>query len=174
MKIDLSKEIKLLALKNFNEANAFKLGVLIENYIKDRTLKGLDKNEKQFKAYSTKPFSVPAATVPKYALAILKKSKQLQYFVKNKTKYVVIKLGYLYYKKLLFSKTAYDGTVNLTLTGNMLRSFQLQNYSVKEITLGFTRPEAVKIYYFNILKGRDFLGITEKALYELFQKSITL
>jgi len=174
MKINLDKEIKILALKNFSEANAFKLGVLIENYIKDRTLKGLDKNENPFKAYSTKPFSIPASAVPKYAIATLKKNKQLQYFVKNKVRYVVIKSGYLHYKKLLFSKTSYDGTVNLTLTGSMLRSFQLQNYSVKEITLGFTRPEAVKIYYFNVLKGRDFLGITEKALYELFQKSITL
>jgi hypothetical protein len=166
--------IQQFILTKINEQFAAKLGSRIELHIKERTLMGLDKDNQPFKAYSTKPFALPAAAMTKTLRKKLLKQELLKYFKRNGKLFVVVSGGYAKYKALMYSKTSYGGQVNLSATGSMLRSFQILSASTKEIHLGFTRKQSAMVYYYNTLKGRDMLGITANDLVEMFNDEMGL
>ncbi len=151
---------------------AQRLGNKIELFIKERTLKGLDKDNKSFKPYSTRPFALPYASLPKYAAKRLYKTNQLSFFRRNGVLFVAVKSGYAKYKALRYAKTSYNGVVNLTLTGSMLRAFAVLDAKPNEIKIGFTRRNAAMVYYYNVMRGRDFLGIVASDLYGLFNEVV--
>lgn len=115
---------------------------------------------------------MPAAAVPKYAIKKLQSATRISYFKRNGILFATVKSGYAKYKMMLYAKTSYNGVVNLTLTGSMLRSFALLSAKANQIVLGFHRKQAAALYYYNVLKGRDMLGITRKNLIKITDKII--
>ena len=135
------------------------IGDLFLEHIQDRTLKGLDKDNEPFKAYSTNKFVMPAAGVTKRARALLKKNGDLVYFQTKGGEDWILVNGYLALKKAIMAKTSYDGTVNLNLTGEMMRSFNVISVGNNSITLGFVDKNQADKAEWNIARGRDFLGL---------------
>lgn len=170
MEIDITPLIDFTRNEYLSANFMQRLGSKVELFIKERTLKGLDKDNRPFKPYSTNPFALPAAALPKYIVRQLEKSNQIKYFYRKRIKFALVMTGYAKYKAMRYAKTGYDGTVNLTMTGSMLRSFIVLQATNKSVTLGFQRQQAALIYYFNVLKGRDFIGITANDLNKLIQQ----
>lgn len=132
--------------------------------MKARILSGKDKNDNDFKAYSYRPFAMPAGATTKGALKLLGANKQ--YFeTKTGATWVVIKGGYLALKKA--RSPEWDGTVNLTVTGAMLRSMAVMQRGVNMFKIGFTRSEEAQKMIWQIVKGRDGFGISPKDLESL-------
>lgn len=146
--------------------------------IKKRTQSGLDKDGAPFKPYSTKPFKMPSGAATKRAKRELMNKGELSYFKTQGGKlWIVVRSGYLGYKKAVYSKTGFTGAPNLMMTGQMMGAFAPIVYSDTGFTLGFTRSEEAQKAFWNQQMGRDFLGMTEKELQspeiiELLQKSI--
>jgi hypothetical protein len=139
-------------------------GQRIVAIIKQRTLEGIDKDGNPFKPYSTRPFAMPAGAMTQRTRKSLYKDGKIQYFKRNGKLWVVVKDGYAGFKKVNNNKTAYDGTVNLSATGDMMRGITVLSASNNTITIGTTRTEAAKKLMWNIDKGRNPLGITASDL----------
>lgn len=150
---------------NDNQINKIALHCL--KLINDRTLKGIDKDGEPFKAYSNKPFKMPFSRGTKRALDDLIKRGEAQVIKQNGVVYVIVKTGYLGYKKAYMQKTSYDGTVNMTLTGEMMRNFTVIETNDNSFTLGFTDTEMAQRAVYNQQKGRDFIGLSNADLNDL-------
>lgn len=164
--------VKQYIKSKIDDKFGFMLGAAVMQHIKERTLLGLDKDDKPFKPYSTKPFALPFAALPKYAVRRLKAENNLGYTRRNGVLFAIVMSGYAKYKALRYSITSYDGEVNLNLTGSMMRSFVVLRFDSEKVVLGFNRKQAAAVYYFNTLRGRDMLGITAKNLVAIFEKLI--
>lgn len=141
-----------------------KLGLYTISLIRDRTAKGLDKDNKAFKAYTTKPFSMPYAAANKSAVKQLVKENKAIIFKREKTKWVLFKTGYLDYKRLAYKGTSYDGTVNLMLTSRMLGNLNVISIENNKVVIGFPNQDMALRAKYNIDKGRDFLGLSDLDL----------
>ena len=64
-------------------------------------------------------------------------------------------------------KTSYDGTVNMTLTGEMMRNFTVIETNDNSFTLGFTDTDMAQRAVYNQQKGRDFIGLSNADLNDL-------
>jgi hypothetical protein len=129
--------------------------------IKKRILSGLDKDDKEFKQYSSKPFVMPAGATTKGALKKLGKDG-VQYFNRNNATWVLIKGGYLALKKARAPE--WSGKPDLTSTGAMLRSMAITKIENNSFTIGFTRSEEALKMYWNILRGRNPMGLSPSDL----------
>ncbi len=141
-----------------------RIGLHILSMIRDRTAKGIDKDGKPFKPYSTNPFKMPYAVATKSAVKKLIQDGKAILFNRGGTKFVLIKSGYLDYKKLVYNGTSYDGTVNLMLTGRMLQDLNVLRFDNNQIIIGFNNMEMAQRAMFNINRGRDFLGLSDADL----------
>lgn len=133
--------------------------------IAKRTEDGLDKNGMPFKPYSTKPFKMPSGAATKKAKMNLLSKGELKYFkTKGGKLWIVVTSGYLGYKMANYTKTSFDGKPNLMMTGQMMAAFMPILFSDAGFSLGFSRPEEAQKMLWNIQKGRDILGMTDKDL----------
>lgn len=149
----------------FTSESLTKAGLRYMKIIQDRTLKGEDEKGRPFKAYSTKPAPYPFGKFPKRAFAILKKENGKLVMFRNKSGVLMVTVpgGYAALKKAIYKQTNYDGTVNLTLTGEMLRDMTtLQPPDNKTIVIGFNDAWNAKKALMNAMRGRKFLGLTDK------------
>lgn len=149
---------------SINKETLQKVGNKIVSLIYERTASGKDVNGSPFKAYSTKPFKMPAAAVTKRARKILLKNNEISYFRKNGLLWLVAKNGYLPIKKAIYKQTSYDGTVNLILKGQMLRSMSASTVGSDSVRVSFNSGEMTQRAIYNIEKGRNFFGISEKEI----------
>lgn len=134
--------------------------------IKKRTEQGNDIDDKPFKPYSDKNFVMPAAAIKKGQRTAMNKAGLLEYFNVGKgdsaVQWVVVIGGYVVYKKYYMAKAqGYSAnTVNLTLTGSMLRSMNIKQISGNNISIGFNRSEEANKAVWNISKGRNFFSLS--------------
>jgi len=134
--------------------------------IRDRTQDGLDVNDMPFKAYSTRTFKMPVSNGTKRALGILKSQGDVEYRILGGVKYAIVKGGYLNYKRAYIqsSGNSWNGKVDLTMTGAMLRDLNVIETSNNSFKLGFTNIEMSQRALKNIDRGRDFLGLSPKNM----------
>jgi len=147
------------------------LGLEIVKHIRKRTLEGKDKDGKPFKEYSTRHFAMPSGATTKAALNRLESAGKLFWFKKGESEWVVIEGGYKALKAAW--KPQFGGTVNLTLTGQMMKDLSVIELSSDVITIGFNKEENAEKALWNIDRGRDFLGIEDKELEKLAAKYLT-
>lgn len=136
-----------------------KIGNILVRKILDRTAQGIDYEGKEFKDYSRNTFALPAGAVTKRARKILAKNGQLSWFRKGGSRWIVVQGGYRNLKMATYAQTSYNGTVNLTATGEMMRSMKVIHTGDNEITIGFKDAENAAKAYYNKLMGREFLGV---------------
>ena len=146
----------------YDPATLLEMGLLLKTRIMERTEKGLDKNNQPFADYSTNTFALPLGALQKGVRKTLEAQNKIHYFKRNRVLFAAVEGGYKYLKKLQYAKTSYDGTVNLTATGQMWRDFDVLSARGETVRLGFTRPQSAKIMYYNIQRGRDPLGISNQ------------
>lgn len=147
--------------------------------IQDRTLKGLDKDGNEFKKYSERPFKIPYGAGNNRTIKMLLSNESAVIRKIGNEIYVIIKTGYAGYKKAYMSNTTYDGTVNLSMTGAMLRDLTPLSYDNSSFTIGFNNIELAERASFNIQRGRDFLGLSpndllDKRLQELLAENFDI
>lgn len=140
------------------------IGLHLLSLIRDRTAKGIDKDGKPFIPYSTRPFKIPYATATKSAVKQLIKEGKAEIFNRGDMKFALIKTGYLDYKKLVMKDTAYDGVVNLMLTGRMLGNLNVIRIDNNQIVIGFSDTQMAERAAQNIRRGREFLGLSPADL----------
>lgn len=167
---------------------------LVLNKIKERTMRGVGADGQPFKPYSTHPFSMPygaVASLQKMQKAI--KNKDARTFQRSGgALWIVWTGGYKSYKSYMQPNTD-TNVVNLMFSGSMLRNFKVLDtnstpifvdlaelnitgisgtYELAipaiEVVLGFDDNALREIAYQNILKGRDFLGLTDTEINEVF------
>jgi hypothetical protein len=136
-----------------------RIGLIFIQKIQDRTAAGLDEKGEPFKAYSTNKFGMPSAAIPKRVKKMLTKNGQLTYYRRGGITFVLVHGGYAVLKAAMYQKTSYGGTVNLMQTGAMLRSMRVMTAGNNEITIGFGNSEDAAKAYYNLLMGREFLGV---------------
>ena len=149
-----------------------KIGLHLLSILRDRTAKGLDKDGKPFKPYSTNAFKVPYSQSTKSAVLQLIKDGKAILFNRGGVKFALIKSGYLDYKKLIFKGTSYDGTVNLMLTGRMLQDLNVLRTDNNQIVIGFNNMEMAERAMYNIKRGRDFMGFSDADLQDIRLKEL--
>ena len=66
--------------------------------------------------------------------------------------------------KAIYKQTSYDGTVNLILKGQMLRSMSASTVGSNAVKVTFNSNEMTQRAMYNIEKGRNFFGITDKEI----------
>lgn len=133
--------------------------------IRARTLRGLDKQGNPFKPYSTKPLAIPSGAITKRAAKELVKSQEAAYFERNGKLWIVIQGGYKAAKAAMKKQTDWDGTVNLSLSGAMLKDLTPLTYDTEgNITIGFASTENAKKARYNRFYGREFLGLTDAEM----------
>lgn len=164
------------------------LAVLLTNKIKANTQAGIDKDGNQFRPYSALPFAMPyGAVANKTKLNQAVKAGKAAIVTKNDKKRVIWKQGYVDYRGWMGRDTS---PVNLTFTGRMLSNLKplgtefkefsfdlselgdanltgIMNLEIpKEIiaTVGFENDTAKQVAIWNIVKGRKFLGLTDKDI----------
>ena len=148
-----------------------KLGAQMVTLIVKRTQSGYDVNDQNFKRYSSLPFAMPAGAMTKRTRTSMEADEELSYFsTKTGATWVVIKRGYATYKRYIMKNATSSGGVNLTVTGNMLRSIGIKSVSVNNIKLGFNRTEEAEKAVWNIAKGRNFFGLSPKDINKLSLK----
>ena len=153
---------------------------------------GKDRKGQQFKPYSIRPFAMPFVAVkPSSLIADAVKKGEASVFrgtgQRKRILWVVWKGGYVQYKGLLGKQVS---PVDLKLTGNMLSKLLSKSEIIKDsfilklgvpcitgeleisipeamISVGFSDAEAEQIAYWNIIRGRDFLGLTDKEAEEV-------
>lgn len=166
---------------------------LVLNKIKERTMRGVGADGLPFRPYSTRPFSMPYSAVAssqKTQKAI--KNKDARTFRRSGAFWIVWTGGYKSYKSYMQPNTD-TNVVNLMFRGSMLRNLKvLETNSTPifvdlselniagisgiyeldipaiEVVLGFDDEELRNIAYQNILKGRDFLGLTDEEINDVF------
>lgn len=136
-----------------------KIGQILIRKIQDRTAQGMDFEGKEFKDYSRRTFALPAGAVTKRARKLLAKNGLLAWTNRSGKKWIVVKGGYWNLKMATYAQTSYYGTVNLTATGEMMRSLRVTETGENEITIGFKDAENAAKAYYNKLMGREFLGV---------------
>lgn len=148
----------------------------IANYsitlIKERTLKGIDANDRPFKEYSRNPFKIPVAG-SKTALKYLesKDKSSVSYFMRNGKHWAVVHNGYLAFKSALYRNSSWDGkTVNLWNTGLMLKSLTVLRVNQSQFVIGFTNADASERAYYNLMRGRNFFGLSKSDISKLNDK----
>lgn len=139
-----------------------RIGLHLLSLIRDRTAKGLDAKGLPFKSYSKNPFVIPYAVATKKAVNELVKQNKAVIFYRAGKKMALIKSGYLEYKKLVYKDTSYDGTVNLMLTGRMMQDLNVLDLQDNKILIGFNNTEMAERAGFNAMRGRHFLGFSDK------------
>lgn len=144
------------------------LGLEIVKHIRKRTQEGRDKDGKPFKPYSTRYFAMPSGATTQAALKRLESAGNLFWYKKGKSEWVVIKGGYKALKAAW--KPQFGGTVNLTLTGQMMKDLSVIALPKDGIQIGFNREENAEKALWNIDRGRDFLGMEDKELERLAAK----
>jgi len=148
-----------------DSAAMLKVGLRAVRIIRARTLEGKDKDGNPFKSYSTKTFAMPADAATKRARKILEKNGQLHYFMTAaQNLWMVVTGGYLAFKKAVYAQTGWSGTVNLTASGQMLRSLTVLTSNSNEVVIGFSRPEDALKAFWNAEKGREFLGLSDSEI----------
>lgn len=158
--------------------------IALEN-IRTRTLQGVDMNGLPFRGYSTRPFAMPYAAVPKFVRNKLRAKRAIKkgtieaptFFRRGGLLWVVIPGGYKHYKSLRYPQD--EGTVNLTATGRLLRNFRLLRARENEAVLGFTNDEMRKIASYHQITGirgvkRQFIGLTNAEEAELAQEVLKI
>ena len=140
------------------------IGYRLKEIIMERSLEGRDKNNQPFRDYSTRPFAMPAAAIQKYVRKQLERNDEIRYFKRNRTLFGVILYGYKRLKSLIYAKAGGYGNVNLWATGEMWGDFDVIKSGENYVKLGFTRPRSAAVMYYNIQRGRDPLGISEKDM----------
>lgn len=140
------------------------IGLHLLSLIRDRTAKGIDKDGKPFIPYSTRPFKIPYAAATKSAVKELVKQGKALIINQNGVTKAIIKTGYLDYKKLVYKDTAYDGTVNLMLTGRMMQDLNVIRIENNQVVIGFGNVQMAERAAQNIRRGRDFLGLSPADL----------
>jgi len=178
-----------------------KIAEQIKERILYNTSQGVDKYGQPFKPYSTRPFAMPYGSAMRQGISksdIRDKNKAniFQRVGKKPKLWVAWLGGYTQYKGLIGK----DGAkVNLKLTGNMLDSLYARSESIRsffdidlsqfdsnitgnmridipefDVIIGFTNSEAEQIAYWNILRERDFLGLTDDEVEDVLQHFINL
>ena len=170
--------------------------LLLANKIKERILhnvsEGRDRFGSQFRSYSTRPFAMPYVAVsPRSLITDAVGRGEASVFrgtgQRKRILWVVWKGGYVQYKGLLGKQVS---PVDMKLTGNMLSKLNSSVKIIKDIfrlelvdpnitgeleilvpesliTVGFSDAAAEQVAYWNILRGRDFLGLTDSEAEEL-------
>lgn len=152
-------------------AGAKKAGLGVIAKIREKTQKGLDKDGKPFKDYSTRKFVMPAGAATKRAINSLKNDGFLSFFTTSKgSTWIVIEGGYARYKKARFPQDS--GDVNLTGTGQMLRALTVTKHGNDFIQVGFTREEESKKMLWNIERGRNPMGLRKEEFAEIYRKTL--
>jgi hypothetical protein len=138
--------------------------------IRDRTLSGIgvDENGNAYPlpAYSEKTFAMPAGRVTKDARARLK--GRLKFFkTKAGTRWVLVEGGYRAYKAARYPQ--HGGVVNLSAEGRMLRALSIVSVdpATGNVRIGFTRQEEALKAYYNALRNRRILGLTQQEREEI-------
>ena len=175
-----------------------KIAETIKQKILENTAKGIDRFGQPFKPYSTNPFSMPYASAMKMGVKkqdINDKNKARIFNSKYKGKnwlWVTWLGGYKQYRGLIDKQT---DPVNLNINGFMLSKLYAQSKIIQplfiidlsqydsnitgkleveipefEVTIGFTDSEAEQLAQWNLLKEREFLGLTDEDVYEVLEK----
>ena len=131
--------------------------------IKKRILDGIDKTDTPFKPYSKNAFAMPIGSTTKGA--VKKLGDGIKYFRTKTGTWIVVLGGYEALKKA--RSPEWDGKVNLTITGAMLRSMAITKQGQNSYTIGFTRAEEAQKMFWQIAKGRDGMGLSPNDLKEL-------
>ena len=171
----------------------------IKEHILYNTSQGIDRFGKKFKPYSTIPFAMPYVAVqPRYLIRDAQRKGEAGVFrgkgSRKNILWVVWKGGYTQYKGLIGKQVS---PVNLKLSGNMLSKLFAKGEIIKDVftlkfddpnitgeleiaipeamlSVGFSDAEAEQVAYWNILMGREFLGLTDKEaekIIKLFLKN---
>lgn len=150
----------------FKESGLRKLALFFIGVIQKRTLEGKDADGKPFKGYSTKPFAMPSGAITKRAVKSMVSAEEANYTNHNGKLWIVVRGGYKVAKKRIMENSpGYDGTVNLTLSGRMLKALTPVTVNSKgEIVIGFTREEDAQKAIWNEESGRKFLGLSQEDL----------
>lgn len=150
----------------YTEEQLNRIGLHILRLIRQRTLRGIDKDGEAFKPYSDKALSLKYGWLTKWVVNDMIKNKEAKMFKsKNGSLYVLIYDGYLAYKRRYMSKSGgFNGVVNLTLTGGMLRGFNVLGTEDNHIILGWSDINLANRAKGNIERGRDFLGLSPADL----------
>lgn len=111
---------------------------------------------------------MPAGAALTKAIKTLEKDKQLVWFKKKETEWILIKGGYAVYKRA--AKPASGTTVNLSFTGKMLRDMSVIEARNGRVKIGWNRQELAVRAGHNVDLGRDFLGIPENDLKTLSER----
>ena len=167
--------------------------------LKERILQnvsqGIDRHGKPFKPYSTRPFAMPFVAVqPRSLITEAQRKGEARVFrgigQRKNILWVTWLGGYVQYKGLLGKQVS---PVNLKLSGKMLSSLNSSGQVIKEsftitlddpnitgeleidipeaiLTIGFSDAEAEQVAYWNILRERDFLGLTDEETEEVIKK----
>jgi hypothetical protein len=152
-----------------------KLGAQMVTLIVKRTQSGMDITDKKFKAYSTRPFAMPAGAINRRTLKALDQDEQITYFkTKIKSTWVIVEGGYATYKRYLMKNATSSGGVNLTITGSMLRSMNVKSTGENSLIIGFNRTEEAEKAMWNINKGRNFFGLSPNDISKLAFKSLEI
>lgn len=167
MPVDIEK-VKSTDFKvKFNNSAALNAGLRIVRLIQDRTADGLDKDGNSFIDYSTKDFAMPAAAATKRARKILVDNDSLRYFRRDgyDFSWIVVIGGYVAYKAAVYKQSGGSGDkVNLSLTGEMMRSMTVLETSDNRIVIGFDDAAMAQRMFYNIEKGRDPMGLSDVDL----------
>lgn len=145
---------------NWSAINVPRLAEGLRGDIVKRTLSGLDKDDKPFRPYSTRPFKMPYRSVENK-----QKLKSIETGWAKQKGWIVIKGGYSAYKSAMRTS---GSQVNLWMTGEMLKSFvtldSSQNANTGEINInyGFRNETQAAKALGNRERGRDIFGVTSK------------
>ena len=148
-----------------------KVGFYAISLIKERTGQGKDAKGADFKDYSRNPFAMPYGFLKKHKRKVddFVASGKMQIITRDgKQTWVVIKEGYSFYKEH-FSRNYEGGKVNLKLSGEMLKAMTVTGSDGKSFTIGWVRPELAERAFYNEEKGREFLGLTDDDLNEIYE-----
>ena len=148
----------------YSMQQVLRIGLHCIKLIRDRTQSGLDKDGNPFKPYNNTTWFIAVSQATKRALDLLKKENSVNFVYIGGERFAVIKGGYANYKRAYNANNGWDGTVNLTMTGQMLGNMTIIDKSNSSFTIGFQSPEMAKRALRNIELGRDFLGLSPKDL----------
>lgn len=161
----IHNDFKNIKIK-YSEQAINRIGLQALRLIRKRTLSGLDAEDKPFKPYSTKALSMPSGWFRKMHLKELVKAKEAFYFKdKNGSLKVLIKGGYFSYKTAVMKRLGGTAnTVNLSLTGAMLRGMQVISTDNNSLQIGWGNINLALRTKGNIDRGRNFLGLSPNDL----------
>jgi len=169
----------------------------IKEKILENVAKGIDRFGQPFIPYSEKPFKMPYASAMRAGVSkddINDKTKANIFTKKWRGKnwlWVTWLGGYKQYRRLIKKQTE---PVNLNINGYMLKNIYARAESIRsffevdmsefdsnligklvvdipefDVIIGFSETKAEKIALNNILRAREFLGLTDKEVNEILE-----